>query len=56
MTATATAVRAAMGFMACRAEEQIAKNTTTVKRDTETTMLLMASFLWLKSVQASHTG
>jgi hypothetical protein len=53
MTATATAVRTAMGFMACRAEEQVATTVTAAKRDTETTMLPMARVLWLKSVQAS---
>ncbi len=54
MTATATAVRAANGFIACRAEEQVATNTITAKRDTKTAMLPMARFLWLKSFRPHY--
>jgi hypothetical protein len=48
MTATVTAVRAAIGFRACRAVYEVAKNVTTAMMETKKTILPMAKFLWLK--------
>ena len=46
ITATVMAVRAAMGLMACIAEE-IVKNAIKAKIETKITAVPMAKFLWL---------
>ena len=48
--ATAAAVRAANGLMACSAEKEVAKSNTKVMKATKTTPVLTAKILWLISV------